>query len=78
MMNGLPKRTEAPGFYTHDFVNEYVSLTEAKHRSIQLAITIHNWLRGRGEAEFLGQWETLQELLLKLSNSITLCPNEQH
>lgn len=48
------------GIYTYDFVNEYVSLTDiARYRSIQPAVTIHNWLRGRDIVEFLGLWETL-------------------
>ena len=48
------------GIYTYDFKNEYISLTDiAKYRSIQPAITIHNWLRGRDIVEFLGLWESL-------------------
>ncbi len=46
--------------YTHDFKNEYVSLTDiAKYRSIKPSVTIHNWLRGRDVVEFLGLWESL-------------------
>lgn len=46
--------------YTHDFKNEYVSLTDiAKYRSTDPRITIHNWLRGRDIVEFLGLWEVL-------------------
>lgn len=48
------------GIYTTDYRNEYISLTDiAKHRSIQPAITVHNWLRGRDIVEFLGLWEVL-------------------
>ena len=53
--------------YTHDFKNEYVSLTDiAKYRSIQPSITVHNWLRGRDIVEFLGLWETLHNPDFKL------------
>ena len=55
------------GIYTYDFKNEYVSLTDiAKYRSIQPAITIHNWLRGRDIVEFLGLWESLHNPDFKL------------
>lgn len=48
------------GIYTTDYRNEYISLTDiAKYRSIQPAITVHNWLRGRDIVEFLGLWEVL-------------------
>ena len=48
------------GIYTTDFKNEFISLTDiAKYRSIDLRVTIHNWLRGRDIVEFLGLWETL-------------------
>ena len=53
--------------YTNDFMNEYVSLTDiAKYRSLQPAITIHSWLRGRDIVEFLGLWETLHNPNFKL------------
>ncbi|MBR3124805.1 MAG: KilA-N domain-containing protein [Mogibacterium sp.] len=46
--------------YTHDFKNEYVSLTDiARYRSSDPRITVHNWLRGRDIVEFLGLWELL-------------------
>lgn len=46
--------------YTHDFKNEYVSLTDiARYRSSDPRITVHNWLRGRDIVEFLGLWEIL-------------------
>ena len=55
------------GIYTYDFKNEYISLTDiAKYRSIQPAITIHNWLRGRDIVEFLGLWESLHNPNFKL------------
>ena len=55
------------GIYTTDFKNEFISLTDiAKYRSIQPAITIHNWLRGRDVVEFLGLWETLHNPDFKL------------
>lgn len=55
------------GIYTYDFKNEYVSLTDiAKYRSIQPAITVHNWLRGRDIVEFLGLWESLHNPGFKL------------
>ena len=55
------------GIYTYDFKNEYVSLTDiAKYRSIQPAMTIHNWLRGRDIVEFLGLWESLHNPEFKL------------
>lgn len=55
------------GIYTTDFQNEYISLTDiAKYRSIQPAITIHNWLRGRDIIEFLGLWESLHNPDFKL------------
>ena len=55
------------GIYTYDFRNEYVSLTDiARYRSIQPAITIHNWLRGRDIIEFLGLWESLHNPDFKL------------
>ena len=48
------------GIYITDYRNEYISLTDiAKYRSIQPAITVHNWLRGRDIVEFLGLWEVL-------------------
>ncbi len=72
MANSIKKETiHAKGFdigiYTYDFKNEYVSLTDiAKYRSIQPAITIHNWLRGRDIIEFLGLWESLHNPDFKL------------
>ena len=53
--------------YTHDFKNEYISLTDiARYRSLQPSITVHNWLRGRDIVEFLGLWETLHNPDFKL------------
>ena len=55
------------GIYTTDYRNEYISLTDiAKYRSIQPAITVHNWLRGRDIVEFLGLWEVLHNPGFKL------------
>ena len=55
------------GIYTTDFINEFISLTDiAKYKSIQPAVTIHNWLRGRDVIEFLGLWEKLHNPEFKL------------
>ena len=55
------------GMYTTDFIIEFIYLTDiAKYKSIQPAVTIHNWLRGRDVIEFLGLWEKLHNPEFKL------------
>ena len=47
--------------YTHDFQNEYISLTDiAKFKnSDDPRFVIQNWMRNRDVIEFLGLWEIL-------------------
>lgn len=48
------------GFYTEDYQNEYLSLTDiARYKSDDPAAVIQNWMRGRDVIEFLGLWESL-------------------
>ena len=43
------------GFYTEDYQNEYLSLTDiARYKSDDPAAVIQNWMRGRDVIEFLG------------------------
>ncbi len=48
------------GIYTHDFTNEFLSLTDiAKYKSDDPTAVIQNWMRNRDVIEFLGLWESL-------------------
>lgn len=48
------------GFYTQDFENEFISLTDiARYKSDDSATVIQNWMRNRDVIEFLGLWERL-------------------
>ena len=48
------------GIYTHDFENEFISLTDiARYKSDDPSAVIQNWMRNRDVIEFLGLWEKL-------------------
>ena len=48
------------GIYTHDFENEFISLTDiARYKSDDPTAVIQNWMRNRDVIEFLGLWERL-------------------
>ena len=50
--------------YTEDFKNDYISLTDiARYRnSDDPRFVIQNWMRNRNTLEFIGLWETLNNL----------------
>lgn len=58
---------EAKGFviqiYTEDFKNDYVSLTDiARYKSDEPSDVIKNWMRRKDTIEFLGLWESLNNM----------------
>lgn len=73
-------------FYTEDFKNEYLSLTDiAKYKSETPNDVIRNWMRTKDTIEFLGLWEKLHNAQFKPTefdgfkkeagyNSFTLSP----
>ena len=58
---------EAKGFaiqiYTEDFQNDYISLTDiARYKSDEPSDVIKNWMRRKDTIEFLGLWESLNNM----------------
>ena len=74
--------------YTEDFKNDYISLTDiARYKSDELFIVINNWLRSKDTIEFLGLWESMNNMNFKPiefdrfkneagSNAFTLSPQK--
>ena len=77
-MSKVKKDTiEAKGFaiqiYTEDFKNDYISLTDiARYKSDEPSDVIKNWMRRKDTIEFLGLWESLNNMNLIRSNSTEL------
>lgn len=67
-MTKIKKETiEAKGLeiqvYTEDFKNDYISLTDiARYKSDEPSDVIKNWLRRKDTIEFLGLWESLNNI----------------
>ena len=67
-MSKVKKETiEAKGFaiqiYTEDFQNDYISLTDiARYKSDEPSDVIKNWMRRKDTIEFLGLWESLNNM----------------
>ena len=67
-MSKVKKDTiEAKGFaiqiYTEDFKNDYISLTDiARYKSDEPSDVIKNWMRRKDTIEFLGLWESLNNM----------------
>ena len=67
-MSKAKKETiEAKGFaiqiYTEDFKNDYISLTDiARYKSDEPSDVIKNWMRRKDTIEFLGLWESLNNM----------------
>ena len=70
--------------YTEDFKNDYISLT---YKSDEPFIVINNWLRSKDTIEFLGLWESMNNMNFKPiefdrfkneagSNAFTLSPQK--
>lgn len=58
---------EAKGFaiqiYTEDFKNDYINLTDiARYKSDEPSDVIKNWMRRKDTIEFLGLWESLNNM----------------
>ena len=58
---------EAKGFaiqiYIEDFKNGYISLTDiARYKSDEPSDVIKNWMRRKDTIEFLGLWESLNNM----------------
>ena len=86
------EQISAKGFaiqiYTEDFKNDYISLTDiARYKSEEPFIVINNWLRSKDTIEFLGLWESMNNINFKPiefdrfkneagSNSFTLSPQK--
>ena len=74
--------------YTEDFKNDYISLTDiARYKSDEPFIVIDNWLRSKDTIEFLGLWESMNNMNFKPiefdrfkneagSNAFTLSPQK--
>ena len=74
--------------YTEDFKNDYISLTDiARYKSDEPFIVINNWLRSKDTIEFLGLWESMNNINFKPiefdrfkneagSNAFTLSPQK--
>ncbi len=67
MSNAKKDIIEAKGFviqiYTEDFKNDYVSLTDiARYKSDEPSDVIKNWMRRKDTIEFLGFWESLNNM----------------
>ena len=65
------EQISAKGFaiqiYTEDFKNDYISLTDiARYKSDEPFIVINNWLRSKDTIEFLGLWESMNNMNFKL------------
>lgn len=49
--------------YTEDFMNDYISLTDiARYKSDEPSDVIKNWMRRKDTIEFLGLWESLNNI----------------
>ena len=49
--------------YTEDFKNDYISLTDiARYKSDEPSDVIKNWMRRKDTIEFLGLWESLNNM----------------
>ena len=64
------EQISAKGFaiqiYTEDFKNDYISLTDiARYKSEEPFIVINNWLRSKDTIEFLGLWESMNNINFK-------------
>ena len=86
------EQISATGFaiqiYTEDFKNDYISLTDiARYKSDEPFIVINNWLRSKDTIEFLGLWESMNNINFKPiefdrfknkagSNAFTLSPQK--
>ena len=86
------EQISAKGFaiqiYTEDFKNDYISLTDiARYKSDEPFIVINNWLRSKDTIEFLGLWESMNNINFKPiefdrfkneagSNAFTLSPQK--
>ena len=86
------EQISAKGFaiqiYTEDFKNDYISLTDiARYKSDDPFIVINNWLRSKDTIEFLGLWESMNNINFKPiefdrfkneagSNAFTLSPQK--
>ena len=84
------EQISAKGFaiqiYTEDFKNDYISITDiARYKSDEPFIVINNWLRSKDTIEFLGLWESMNNMNFKPiefdrfkneagSNAFTLSP----
>ena len=67
MPKGIKDTIEAKGFaiqiYTEDFKNDYISLTDiARYKSDEPSDVIKNWMRRKDTIEFLGLWESLNNM----------------
>ena len=86
------EQISAKGFaiqiYTEDFKNDYISLIDiARYKSDEPFIVINNWLRSKDTIEFLGLWESMNNINFKPiefdrfknkagSNAFTLSPQK--
>ena len=51
---------------SEDFKNDYISLTDiARYKSDEPFIVINNWLRSKDIIEFLGLWESMNNINFK-------------
>lgn len=67
MSNAKKDTIKAKGFaiqiYTEDFKNDYISLTDiARYKSDEPSDVIKNWMRRKDTIEFLGLWESLNNM----------------
>lgn len=67
MSKGKKEQISAKGFsiqiYTEDFKNDYISLTDiARYKSDEPSDVIKNWMRRKDTIEFLGLWESLNNM----------------
>ena len=72
--------------YTEDFENDFVSLSDiARYKSDEPSDVIKNWMRRKDTIEFVGLWESLNNIYFNLVefdrikseagyNSFTLSP----
>ena len=86
------EQISAKGFaiqiYTEYFKNDYISLTDIdRYKSDEPFIVINNWLRSKDTIEFLGLWESMNNINFKPiefdrfkneagSNAFTLSPQK--
>ncbi len=70
MAKVIKEQISAKGFaiqiYTEDFKNDYISLIDiARYKSDEPFIVINNWLRSKDTIEFLGLWESMNNINFK-------------